>query len=161
MNAGRRRVRLTLFVLAAFVLHAAFGSALQIRAARPNLALTALLVASLFTDAGTGAALGFLVGLLEAAYSAFFVGSLLVTRSLAGWVVGALEARIFRDSPLVAVATALTGTFLVEGCFFLFAPQANVLRWLLRVVCQSLYNAALALPLFYVLRRLMRSHETA
>ena len=156
MNRSRLRIRLVLVLLVAFVLQAAYGSALAIHEARPNLSLTTLLIVCLFADAPTGALLGFLMGLLEAAYTERYVGSFLVTRSLAGWAVGVLDETIFRDNLLVTLLTAPVGTLLVEGCFFLFAPQPHVLRWADRTLLQALYNGLLALPLYLVLRRIAR-----
>src|SRR5258707_1283391 len=99
--AGRRTTRLVVVLLLAFALHAAFGRRLTIAGARPSLSLTALLAACLFTDGETGAWLGFLAGMLEASFAARFIGSIIVTRTLAGFLVGFLEERIFRDNVFV------------------------------------------------------------
>lgn len=153
MSATRLRLRLAFALLIGFALHAAFSHSLRIGDARPNLALCVLLIACLFVGPNTGAAFGFLTGLLEGAYVAIHVGSFIVSRSLAGFAVGALEARIFRRNPFVAVLIVLLGTALTEGAFFLFAPQRQVVPWAVRTLYESLYNAALALPLYLLLRR--------
>jgi len=159
MSVGQQHARLIAILLAGFVFHAAFGRSLRVGAAMPNLALCVLLVVCLFVGTNTGAALGFLTGLLEGAYAALYLGSFLVSRSLIGFAVGALEERIFRRNPSVAVAIVLLGTAATEGCFFLFAPQPNVPAWAFRTLYESLYNAALALPLYLLVRRLIRTRK--
>jgi rod shape-determining protein MreD len=138
----------------AFALHAAFDSSLVVAGAHPSLSLAALLVACLFANGDTGAWLGFMVGLLEASYASRYIGSYIVTRTLAGYLVGLLEERIFRDNFVVAIATVFVGTVFTDTCFFLFAPQPNPLRWFVDTLTQSCYNTALAVPLFVVFRRL-------
>jgi rod shape-determining protein MreD len=154
MSAGQR-IRLTLALLLSFTLHIAFGSSLSLFNAQPNLALLTLLVCCLFCGPRTGAFAGFFTGLLEGSYAAGYLGSFLVTRSLAGWLVGALDERLFRDNPLIAMGIAFLGTLLAECCFFLFAPQPHPARYFLNALTGSLYNAALALPLYYLLRRFL------
>jgi rod shape-determining protein MreD len=151
---ARNSGRLAIALLIAFALHAAYASDLTIAGARPSLSLTALLTACLFTNCETGAWLGFLAGLLEAAFAARFIGSYIVTRTLAGFLVGLLEERIFRDNIFVAVATVFVGTLFVDTCFFLFAPQPQALRWFSGALTQAVYNMVLAIPLYFLFKRL-------
>jgi rod shape-determining protein MreD len=159
VNAIPRSIRLGAVVLFAFTLNAAFGSAMEFHGARPNLAVTTLLLCCLYADANLGAQLGFFLGLLEASFAARYVGSFIVTRSLAGFFVGILEERIFRDSPIVALLVVPAGTLFTEGCFFLFAPQPHVLRWLTRTLLQVLYNTALAIPIYLIIRKTARAKK--
>src|SRR5437870_236446 len=119
MNVEQRHARLVIALLLAFALDKAFGDLLTIRQARPNLVLCTLLIGCLYVGSNSGAALGFLAGLLEASYAAVYIGSFLVSRSLAGFAVGILEERLYRDSPIIALLAVALGTPLVEGCFFL------------------------------------------
>lgn len=147
-SPGRVTLRLIVAILIAFVFHAAYDSEISIGAARPSISLTVLLIASLFATAETGAWIGFLTGILESAYSAQFVGSYIVTRTLAGFLVGLLEERIFRDNLFVAVATVCSGTFFVEMCFFVFAPQPHPVQWFKLTALQAVYNSLLAIPIY-------------
>ena len=97
----------------------------------------------------------FFAGLLEASYAPTFFGSLLVTRLVAGAVVGSLEFRVFRDNAPFALLTVAAGTPLVEGLFYLFAPQPNPGSWFLGVAKETGYHALLALPAYYLTRRIM------
>ncbi len=153
MKDASVRGRLLLVLLAAFILHASIGGAIAVRGARPDMALTTLLVSCLFVGSNTGSVLGLFAGLLEASYTNRFVGSIMVSRTLTGWLIGALEERIFRDSLLMAIAVSFLGTLASESLFFLFAPQPHVLRWLFRTLESAAYNTALSIPLYYLIRR--------
>src|SRR5438093_489256 len=111
-NKGPRRALLVVTLILAFILHAAFSSSMQVRFARPNIALTTLLVECLFVGPNTAAVLGFILGLLEAAYAARYVGSLIVSRAIVGFSGGILEDRIYRDNVFVAVGVVALGTLI-------------------------------------------------
>src|SRR5262249_19579555 len=160
MNDGGRRIAMTLVILLAFVLQTAFVQHLMFRSIRPNVVLTTLLVECLFAGPNTGAVLGFFVGLLEASYSAIYVGSFIVTRALAGYIVGSLEDRIFRDSAAIAFATALFGTVAVEATFFVFVPQPHFSRWAIRIGGEAIYNALIAIPVYLGIRRILAKFPT-
>ena len=161
MSRGFRPAAAIVVLVAAFVLQASYSPDMQIAAARPNFAICALLVASLFAGPNVGAIMGFCTGLMEAGAVGDFVGSLIVTRSLAGFTVGALDERIFRDNLFVAVFVVLIGTIFIHECFFLFAPQPHAIKYAIRVLSESLYNAALAIPIYYMLRRWLRNAAPA
>lgn len=149
-------LRLAFFLLAAFVVHAAFVGDIAVHGARPDLGLTSLLICCLFVDAPTCAWLGLMAGALEASYTNRYVGSFIVSRTLIGFVLGSLEERIFRDNILIAIAAAVLGTMATESLFFLFAPQPHALRWLVRTGQAALYNGILSVPLYPVIRRLAK-----
>ena len=148
-----RMTRLVILLVAAFVFHAAYDGRLAFGSAQPSLSLTVLLTSALFVNAETGAWLGFLAGVLEASYSPRFVGSYIVTRTLAGFLVGMLEERIFRDSVFVAIATVFIGTIGVDTVFFAFAPQRQALIWFKLSILQAVYNAVLAIFVYAILKR--------
>lgn len=154
MRPGLRPGWAAVVLIGLFTLHAAFASSLCYRDWRPNLALTGLFLAALFAGPNAGAVMGFCTGLMEASFVCDDVGSFIVTRTLAGFAVGALEDRIYRDNIFVALVIVLQGTLLVHGCFFLVAPQPHALLYATRAAEECLYNGALAIPLFYLIRRL-------
>ena len=153
MNDGKRRVVLFLLVLCAFVFHAAYSPDLRIGPARPDLTVTAMLVAAQFSGPNTGAALGFMAGLLEASYVSILIGSFLVTRTLAGYAVGSLEERIYRENVLVTVAIVGLGTLMVQSSFYVVAPQHHAAEYFRHALWQAAYNAVLAIPLFFLFRK--------
>lgn len=152
MKDAKSNLRLTLIVIILFFLHEAYASHLAIRGAQPNIALTGLLTCSLFTDATFAAWLGFMTGILESAYLGMYIGSLIVTRSLAGWIIGAMEPHVFRDNVVIAVGICFLGTFLTGMCFYLFAPQANTLLWVKETLEESIYNCVISIPIYYIVK---------
>src|SRR4051794_22626488 len=115
MSDNTVRIRLGAVLLVAFVLHASIEGAIVIRSAHPDIALTTLLVSCLFLGSSSGAVLGTVAGLLEASYTNRYVGSIMVSRTITGWAIGAMEERIFRDNILFAIATVLVGTLATES----------------------------------------------
>jgi rod shape-determining protein MreD len=149
MKRRHRWLVLGALVTAASVINVALSPGLSAYSFRPNLGLCCLIVCSLFTGPNTASALGFWAGLLEASYAATDLGSLIVSRTLAGFGVGILEERIFRDHVLVAVAATFLGTLGAEGCFFLFAPQPHAGAWAIATLNEAFANALLATPVYY------------
>ena len=70
--------------------------------------------------------------------------------------MGLLEERVFRDNALTAAAIVFLATGLAEALFFVFAPQPSVGRWA-SITTGEMGFALLALPLFLLARRLLRS----
>jgi rod shape-determining protein MreD len=159
MNRRVLQIRLTLFLMGAFIVQSAFGGSMAIRGARPDIALTALLVCCLYVSSAAGAAYGMMIGLLSASYFDRFVGSIIVSRTIGGFLLGALEERIFRDSVFMALAAATLGTIAVEGLFFVFAPQPHALRWIIRTLEAAAYNGVLSLPIFWLVHRIAKPRQ--
>ena len=154
MIHARHTFRLIIAAILIFLLHAAFSDHLAIKSAHPNLALTSLFIICLFENATTGAWIGFLIGSMEGAYVGMYLGSFIVTRTIAGWTIGILEERIFRDSPVVALLITLFGTLFVHAVFYFFAPQPHLIQWIYRVAGEMVMNTIIALPLYYIIRKL-------
>ena len=155
---SRRRALLCAAVFVAAILQAVFADAAHLRGARPDLLTATAIVCALFCDANEGAGLGFMAGLLLASLTGpprGGYGSLIVSRTLVGLAVGWLEERIERDNPLLAVALVTAGTLLANGLFFLFAPQHAISHWARGMALTTLYNAVLAYPLYFLIRRLV------
>ena len=155
----RRPELLFLIVLGAFVLHAALADNLVIFGARPNLCVVALLICALYTGPELGAALGLFAGVLEGSYTPLYLGSFLATRLAAGAAVGALEHRVYRDNAPFALATVLVGSPLLESLFYLFAPQPDSASYFLSALKQTGYHAALALPIYWLIARVMHGRD--
>lgn len=143
-------------IIVGVVLQAACASSLAIGTVQPNLALLGLTVASMFVGAEGGAGLGFAAGLMEGAFVSMNVGSLIVSRVVTAWAIGALERRVFRDSWIVALGVVFCGTMVSETLFLLFAPQPDLPVRLARVVAASAYNGVLSAPLYLTVRGVLR-----
>ncbi len=160
MNTSRtwQGVRLGGALFVAALIQSLYADSMRIAGAGPDLLLLVALLGSLFCDANGGAALGFFAGLLHASLAAppnGGFGSLIVSRTLVCTGVGWLEERVFRDNVLIAVFLAAMGTALAGGLFFLFAPQPDVLRWARALGVTTLYNTLLALPGYYLIRKVV------
>lgn len=152
MNSVNSNIRLTLIVIILFFLHEAYASHLVIHGAQPNIVLSGLLTCSLFTDATFAAWLGFITGLMESAYLGMYMGSIIVTRTLAGWSIGAMEPHVFRDNVFIAIGICFIGTFLTGVLFYLFAPQAHTLLWFKETLQESVYNSVISIPIYYIVK---------
>ncbi|HZT41069.1 MAG TPA: hypothetical protein VFA07_02710 [Chthonomonadaceae bacterium] len=163
MNPAARRIGiLAAALLMAAILQCVYADAVQVWGARPDLLTTTAIVGALFCNANGGAALGFFAGLLLGSLASpphGGFGSLIVSRTLVGFGVGWLEERLFRDSARLAVSLVALGSLLADLLFFLFAPQPNILHWAGALLKTVLYNTFLALPLYLLLRRLLRHSQ--
>lgn len=162
--AVRLRAGLAVALLLAAVAQSLWASALQVHGARPDFLTAVALLGALFCEANSAAATGFVAGLLSASLSApphGGFGSIIVSRTLVCFGAGWLEERIFRDNPVVALAIVCLGTLAAELLFFVFAPQPQALHWARYALGSVLYNTAIALPLYGVMRRLVGQRRSA
>ena len=157
-----RGVKLGFALFLAALLQSVYSDSLTFGGAHPDFLLATAIVGAMFCTPNGGATLGFFAGLLHACLAApphGGFGSLIVTRTLAGFGVGWLEDRIFRDNALIALALVALGTTLAEGLFFIFAPLRNVAHWARGMGLTVLYNTLLAIPLYLLIRRLLGPHR--
>ena len=159
---ARRALGLGAAILLAAIAQAVWGNALHLRGAQPDFLTATAILCALFCDANSGAGVGFACGLLLASlagppHGGF--GSLIVSRVLVGFGAGWLEERIERDNPLLAVGLVSAGTALAGCLFFLFAPQHTIGHWARSMMLTTLYNAVLALPLYFLVRLLAGKGE--
>ena len=146
----------------AALMQSAWAGAMRVHGAQPDFLVMACCLCALFCDANGGAGVGFAAGLLHACLASpphGGFGSLIVSRTIVGFGVGWLEERIFRDSSLLALAVVSLGTILAELLFFLFAPQRHVLLWARSMGLATLYNTILALPFYFLVRRIVGAHR--
>ncbi|MBC8136288.1 MAG: hypothetical protein H8F28_10410 [Fibrella sp.] len=124
---------------------------------RPDFVLTLCLLPALLSDAAGGCGWGFGAGLITAALTGQAVGSTLVSRTVAGCVAGWFSERFVRSNPLVIVSAILTGSLVADAVYLLCNPPLTpdaLLPALRFTAMNALWNAALALPLAHLLRRL-------
>ena len=160
--SARRALGLSAAVFLAAIAQAVWANALHLRGAQPDFLTATAILCALFCDANGGAGIGFVCGLLLASlvgppHGGF--GSLIVSRVLVGFGAGWLEERIERDNPLLAIGLVTAGTALASCLFFLFAPQHAIGHWARGMMLTTLYNAVLALPLYFIIRGLAGKPE--
>jgi len=122
---------------------------------QPDFVLTLALAASLLASAETGCFIGFGAGVLSAAAVGETVGSLIVSRTIAGFAAGSLAGRFFRANVGVVLLAAILGTIAAEVVYALAAPPLALgfFRWITRVGLAVAWNALFSIPSFYLLRR--------
>lgn len=118
----------------------------------PDLVLVVLIAFALGGDAVFGATLGFIAGLLHGTAVGFSVGSFVVTRTLAGLLSGLVNARLFRDNPVVPTISAVWLTAVSEFVFLIANPRVPLLHGIRMLVGECVLNAALTLGLCFVMR---------
>ena len=119
----------------------------------PDLVLTLALVAALLSDSAIGALAGFAAGLITAALVGQTVGTFLVSRTLAGFAAGMATTRLYRGNAVVVVVGVLVASLVSEAAYFLAAPHIGLSLGLRTLLLGPVWNAALALPTLWVLRR--------
>src|SRR5207249_1072964 len=73
-----------------------------------------------------------------------WVGSYIVSRTLAGTALGSLGSRFVATNLLVISSAGALGVLAADGLFYLFAPQPGALRWLKISLGEAAANAAIA-----------------
>lgn len=123
---------------------------------QPDFVLVLLLCAALLSDAGSGCLIGLCGGLVTASIVGETVGSLLVSRIVAGFVAGQFANKFFRTNALVILLVVTVGSVVAEFVYGLCAPPlrgVSLTRYLHTVGVTVLWNATLALPIAFLLRK--------
>lgn len=154
----RAWVAFALLLLVAAGLQTSLAPRLLLLGSQPDFVFAVVIAGALLADAATGAMLGFAGGLVSAALVGDTVGTLLVSRTLAGFAAGQVGARLFRTSALVIVAGAALAFLVAAGTFALCAPAVFARNGtgpaVGSVVVGLFWNALLVFPITLLLRRL-------
>jgi rod shape-determining protein MreD len=168
--AAKARIRIGLLLLVAVVFQTTLGSDLRVAQVAPDVMVLVVICAGLTGGTEAGALVGFCAGLL---YDMFLtstpVGLSALTYCLIGASIGAMRTSLLQDRPLILPVAALVGTAVAV---LLFVGAGDILgqtqllgggrSWLIRVIIvESLWNAALALPVGYLYARLARGSAGA
>ena len=153
--------RLALLILVAVVLQVAFFSKITILGTSPNVLPAVAVCLGLLGGAVVGAVCGFAMGLLldSALLATLGVWSLVLLA--AGYLAGRYRESFEVSNPLVPLALAGGLTFLSAGGFAVFQLMLGVespvsLMALRELFLQGLYGALLMLPLYPLMRRVLR-----
>jgi rod shape-determining protein MreD len=150
-----RSLLLYLMLLCASWLQAGLSSRIEILHARPDFVLTTLVCICILVGSLYGTAISVWAGFLTAVLAGINYGSVLVSRLITGALCGSLQQLVIQDVIVIPPIVVFLATWLAEGLYFLMAPNLHDLRWWLKMVLgESLYNAALAVPIYAGLRYL-------
>jgi rod shape-determining protein MreD len=156
MKPGVGLRRGALVVIAAFILDMSLGARMAVAGIRPDLTLAALVPVSLLIGQGSAAWLGLLAGSLQGAFASVAFGSLAVSRTVAAWLVGLIEARLFRDNLVVAGAAGFGAVLAADLLYFVFTPQPYPSQYALQTLGRAAYTMVLVVPATIGLRPLFR-----
>ena len=155
MIPARQVVLAAFLIWAAAVLQGRVAHAVSIRGAEPDLPLVVLSGSAVLVGSLRGSLLGFWTGLLTAVLLPAAYGSVFAGRIVAGAFAGSFGSSLIRTNLLVPPLVTLAASVLAEIVSALVAPgQAlhHSHRWLVQTGGEILYNTALALPVFLLLR---------
>ncbi len=151
-----RQVVLAAFLLwSAAVLQGRVAHAVSIRGAEPDFPLVVLSGSAILVGSLRGTLLGFWAGLLAAASLPATYGSMFASRIVAGAFAGSFGSSLIRTNLLVPPLVTLAASLLAELVCTLIAPGPALhhsRRWLIQAAGEILYNMALAVPIFLLLR---------
>jgi rod shape-determining protein MreD len=150
--SGRALALYIALLLLSVGLQSSVATQLSFFGAQPDFLLTLALCIALFNDAAMGASAGFLSGLMTAAIAGPTMGTYLVTRTVAGWAVGALRKRFVRVGVFVTLAGVGLGSVITGVLYGLSNPRIGLLHWLSLTFVGAGLNMAVALPLALLAR---------
>lgn len=128
---------------------------LEFLGGKPDFLLTLALCVGLLTDCVGGAIAGFLVGLMTVAVTGSTVGTYLITRTVAAFLVSVLRQRFIRSGTLVTLFGTAVGTMIAGVLFGLSVPGIGLTRWLTATFVSALWNAIAAIPITLALRLIL------
>lgn len=159
MIPTRQVFSVALLLLLAAVLQGRAAHAIEIHGAQPDFLLIVLACGGTLLGGSRGAGLGFWAGLLTSALIPGTVGSFLTSRTLAGAFAGWLQGSVIRDSIIVPPLVTLATTLIAEVIYELMAPSHHLRAWAAARGGEIVYNALLAPPVYFLMRRLRIGHQ--
>lgn len=122
-----------------------------------DLSIPLLFTVGLWCGAVKGLALGFSLGLLQASFSGYLVGTFLLTRSLIGWGGGILQGVIVRENPWAILFAGFWASILNDLVFLLSFPRPLSLSWLYSLLIKGLTSAFFAPFFAFLLSRICKN----
>jgi rod shape-determining protein MreD len=151
-----RQIMLAAFLIwIAAILQGRVAHEVSIRGAEPDFPLVVLSGSAVLVGSMRGSLLGFWTGLLAAVSLPAAYGSVFASRIIAGAFAGSFGSSLIRTNLLVPPLVTLAASLLAEFVSTLIAPGPALhhsRRWLFQTGGEVLYNTALALPVFLLLR---------
>ncbi len=160
-----RRIRLGLVIVVCVVLQTTLFTHLRIDGVGPDVGLVAVLAVAYEDGADTGAIFGFLMGLAIDLFLTTPLGLSALSFAVTGYAVGVFQAGVVRTTPWLAPLLGGLGGFF-GGLVFLTAGavvgQPGFLSFdSLRIVfIASIYDAAIAIVVFPIVRRAARHDDS-
>jgi len=152
-------LRVGLLLWALTVLQGVLSPAIAVRGAMPDMLLLALGCFALLLNPSAAAAAGFFAGLLHASMLDQTVGSLILSRTLAAFLVAWLPALLDRQRLLSACLACALIVLLANGLLYLAAPSITGWDWWRTTMGVMVYNTMLAAPAYGLIRRVLPPYQ--
>ena len=124
-----------------------------------KLGLMVLAVCSLHGSRTQSIAGGLILGLLEGGIVGSNFGAFIVTRVLAGLLLGSVRTLEFDANFVLAALWAALTTLVAHSLFVLGVPSGSFLDSALATLTTALLNAALAIPTYGLVSRILASQS--
>ncbi len=135
------------------------ASRLALSGGTPDFPLIALAALALLGERKAGTVCGFLAGLIRGVLAGANLAAYAVTRTLLGFALGWVRYAGLIPNALVAGLCALVGTILTQGLLMFAIHRGPVLPFLGGTLYSAMINAALAMPLYALLRRMIETQS--
>jgi rod shape-determining protein MreD len=146
-----------LLVLAGFVLQLTLLDHIRISGAKPDIMLSLVVFFALFLGPYAGLQAGLISGLLKDIFSAGIFGAHTLTLALTGLVVGALSAKLFKESRLTQVSLVFVSAVLSMTGLYLISSvtsdimHVNIYEYLLGLIIPTAFYTSFVSALIYPL----------
>jgi rod shape-determining protein MreD len=134
----------------------AIAPRLAIGTVMPDFLLVALGSLALLGTRRSGAVTGFAAGVLQGAIAGANMAQYVLSRTIAGFFTGWLTAWEFEATIVVAFFSVAFATLTSQLLLLFMAPPPRILGFLLATIGSAIYNGVLAMPLFALLKRIMK-----
>ncbi|MGO8670206.1 MAG: rod shape-determining protein MreD [Capsulimonadaceae bacterium] len=155
--ASRQVFVVCLMLVVAAVLQGRVAHAIAIKGAQPDFPLVVLACGSTLLGGDAAVYVALWAGLLQSALLGMYVGSIMTSRTVAGaFAVGLNQVVIRGNVAVVPPVVAFTITLASELIFGAMVPPAwmhHARRWFQALLGESVYNAALAYPVYWFMLR--------
>ena len=156
-------MRFWLVALATLWLAGAFqesvASRMTLSGGSPDFPLIALAALALLGERKAGTVCGFAAGLIRGVLAGTNLAAYAVTRTLLGFILGWVRFAGLIPNASVAGLSALVGTILAQGLLMFAVHRGPVLPFLGGTLYSAMINAALAMPLYALLRHLIETES--
>ena len=138
-------------------LQEAIAPKLAIAGASPDFLLISLAAGALFLSRSRAAALGFACGLIHGGLAGANLMHYVISRSVGGFLAGWSRSTTLEANAILAAATGFFLTLVSQTLLMFLAPPKQLLPYLGATILAAAYNGVLVLPVYFLLKRLVRS----
>lgn len=156
MSTTRKVISVVLLYWITMALSHTLSAKISIGLVEPDFLLIVATVLAILHEPRAGALFGFISGAIDGGLIGADMASLVVTRTIAGYLAGHIGNLDFEIKPIYAALVVAGATIVCHTLFALPAPPPQVGVYVRDTIFAALYNGVLALPLYALVRRSLR-----